>query len=85
LNHQDNTLLFTFFILTLFDKRLVPGYKIVNKYENAISAKIFDALSNINTVIPKTTVVMLLRFDRDMFFPFVYFIHISILNHSGIV
>jgi len=35
----------------LFDRRLVPGYKIVNKFENAISAKIFDALSNINTVI----------------------------------
>ena len=42
---------FTFFALTLFDKRLVPGYKIVNKLENNISAKIFDALSNINTVI----------------------------------
>ncbi len=43
--------LFTFYILTLFDKRLVPGYKIVNRMENNISAKIFDALSNITTVI----------------------------------
>ena len=41
----------TFFVLTLFDKRLVPGYKTVNRMENAISAKIFDALSNITTVI----------------------------------
>ena len=41
----------TFFVLTRFDKRLVPGYKIVNRAENTISAKIFDALSNITTVI----------------------------------
>ncbi|MDR3643290.1 MAG: ABC transporter ATP-binding protein [Candidatus Doudnabacteria bacterium] len=43
--------IFTFFALTLFDKRLVPGYKIVNRMENTISAKIFDALSNVTTVI----------------------------------
>lgn len=43
--------IFTFFVLTLFDKRLVPGYKIVNQMENTISAKIFDALSNVTTVI----------------------------------
>lgn len=43
--------IFTFIVLTLFDRRLVPGYKIVNKLENNITAKIFDALSNINTVI----------------------------------
>lgn len=43
--------LFTFYVLTLFDKKLIPGYKIVNQIENSISAKIFDALSNITTVI----------------------------------
>lgn len=41
----------TFFVLTRFDKRLIPGYKIVNRAENTISAKIFDALSNVTTVI----------------------------------
>lgn len=40
-----------FYTLTLFDKKLVPGYKIVNRMENNTSAKIFDALSNITTVI----------------------------------
>ncbi len=43
--------LFTFYILTLFDKKLIPGYRIVNQVENSISAKIFDALSNVTTVI----------------------------------
>ncbi len=43
--------IFTFYILTLFDRRLVPGYGKVNRMENTISAKIFDALSNISTVI----------------------------------
>ena len=42
---------FTFYVLVLFDKRLIPGYKRVNRMENTISAKIFDALSNVTTVI----------------------------------
>ena len=42
---------FTFYILTLFDKKLVPGYKKVNDMDNSISAKIFDALSNVTTII----------------------------------
>ena len=37
--------------MTLFGQKLIPGYKIVNQIENSISAKIFDALSNITTVI----------------------------------
>lgn len=43
--------IFTFTILRLFDKSLIPGYKIVNKMENDISAKTFDALSNVTTVV----------------------------------
>lgn len=43
--------LFAFSILTLFDKRLVPGYKQVNKMDNTTSAKVYDALSNVTTVI----------------------------------
>lgn len=42
---------FIFYILLLFDRRLIPGYKKVNKMENIISANIFDTLSNITTVI----------------------------------
>lgn len=42
---------FTFYILSLFDKKLVPGYRGVNRMENTISAKIFDALSNVTTII----------------------------------
>lgn len=40
-----------FYILFLFDKQLIPGYKVVNKLENNISAKIFDILSNVTSVI----------------------------------
>jgi ABC-type multidrug transport system fused ATPase/permease subunit len=41
----------TFFVLTLFDRKLVPGYQIVNRMGNITAAKIFDALSNVTTVI----------------------------------
>lgn len=47
----------TFYVLTLFDRVLVPGYKRVNLMENTTAAKIFDILSNITTVI-------ILRVDR---------------------
>lgn len=40
-----------FLVIAAFDKKLVPGYKIVNTYENAVTARIFDTLSNITTVI----------------------------------
>lgn len=37
--------------VTQFDKRLSKKYSKLNEYENTISAKIFDAISNITTVI----------------------------------
>lgn len=39
-----------FIIIFQFDLRLIPQYKRLNKFENKISARIFDALSNITTV-----------------------------------
>lgn len=41
----------TFYILTLFDRKLVPGYKKVSFLENDVAAKVFDVLSNVTTVI----------------------------------
>lgn len=41
----------TFVVLAWFDKHLVLGYKRINAMENAISAKVFDTLSNVTTVI----------------------------------
>lgn len=38
-------------ILFQFDKRLIPQYKELNKHDNDISAKIFDSLSNITSVV----------------------------------
>lgn len=43
--------IFAFFLISVFDRRLVPGYKAENKMENTISAKVFDSLSNITTVV----------------------------------
>lgn len=43
--------IFIFYILFQYDKKLVPGYKIVNRFENTISEKIYDVISNITTVI----------------------------------
>jgi ABC-type multidrug transport system fused ATPase/permease subunit len=41
----------TFLILAQFDRRLVTGYKKVSAMENETTAKVFDALSNVTTVI----------------------------------
>ncbi len=41
----------TFYILALFDRVLVEGYKKTSFMENASEAKIFDIISNVNTVI----------------------------------
>ncbi|MBD3259148.1 ATP-binding cassette domain-containing protein, partial [Candidatus Woesearchaeota archaeon] len=41
----------TALIIVRYDKRLVKQYKELNRYENIISAKIFDIISNITTVI----------------------------------
>ncbi len=38
-------------IILTFDKRLVPQYRQLNSAENKIAAKVYDALSNISTVI----------------------------------
>lgn len=41
----------TFFVLARFDKRLVAGYKKMSVMENETTAKVFDTLSNVTTVI----------------------------------
>ncbi|MDQ3075950.1 MAG: ABC transporter transmembrane domain-containing protein [bacterium] len=41
----------TFIILNSFDKYIVPKYREMSSMENKTSAKVFDALSNITTVI----------------------------------
>lgn len=53
----------SFYILWNFDKRLIKQYTKLNEYENTISAKLFDAISNITSVlilrIQKTVLVNL--------------------------
>jgi ABC-type multidrug transport system fused ATPase/permease subunit len=41
----------TVIVIIRYDKKLVAQYKELNKHENIISAKIFDVISNITTVI----------------------------------
>lgn len=41
----------SFYILWSFDKRLIKQYEILNEYENKISAKLFDSISNITSVL----------------------------------
>ncbi|MFA5797532.1 MAG: ABC transporter ATP-binding protein [Candidatus Woesearchaeota archaeon] len=38
-------------IIIQFDKKLIPQYKTLNRSENIISAKVYDAISNITTII----------------------------------
>lgn len=42
--------LFAFFIIFQFDKRLLPQYRALNELSNKASASVFDSLSNITTV-----------------------------------
>lgn len=43
--------IFALWIMVFFDRKLVPGYEMVNNIENTASAKVFDTLSNVTTVI----------------------------------
>jgi len=43
--------IFIFYIMFIYDKKLIPGYRVVNQFENKISAKVYDVISNITTVI----------------------------------
>ena len=73
----------TIFILYLFDKRLIPGYTVVNKLENSISAKVFDTLSNVTTVIILRIESLVLRsFDVFLQKPFKQFSTNATLNES---
>jgi len=38
-------------MIAAFDRRLVPQYDELNDQDNSISAKVYDAISNITTVI----------------------------------
>lgn len=43
--------IFAFYIMFRYDRKLIPGYKIVNSLENKTSARVYDVISNITTVI----------------------------------
>jgi ABC-type multidrug transport system fused ATPase/permease subunit len=45
------SVLLVFQIIFFFDKKIIPGYKIVNRLENTTAEKVYDSLSNIVTVI----------------------------------
>ncbi len=45
------TIIITFSIIFRFDQVLIPGYRRINRMENQVTAKIFDSLSNVTTVI----------------------------------
>ena len=42
---------FALYMVVFFDKKLIPQYKQLYKYQNNISARIFDAIGNITTVV----------------------------------
>lgn len=41
----------SFYILWSFDKQLIKQYNKLNEYDNAISAKLFDSISNITSIL----------------------------------
>jgi ABC-type multidrug transport system fused ATPase/permease subunit len=41
----------TIWVILKFDKKIIPQYEELNQKENAITAKVFDVISNITTVI----------------------------------
>jgi len=44
-------IIISLYIIFLFDKKLIPQYDSINIFENKISAKIYDSLSNITSII----------------------------------
>lgn len=70
-------------ILLLFDKKLIPGYIIVNRLENKISAKVFDSLSNVVTVIIlRIEKLVLASVSEFINKPFKQFVHNSKINET---
>jgi len=73
----------TFLILALFDRALVRNYYKLNKAENAISEKIYDAISNITTVIIlRIEKLVLASIMKKIMEPFRLFIRNNILNET---
>lgn len=73
--------IFVFFILMIFDKKLIPVYGIVNRAENKISEKTFDILSNITTVIILRVEPLVLKsIDSYIKAPFVQFNKSNMIN-----
>jgi ABC-type multidrug transport system fused ATPase/permease subunit len=67
--------------LLLFDKKLIPGYVVVNRGENKISEKIFDALSNVVTVIILRVEPLVLKsIDKYIEAPFNQFDKNNLIN-----
>lgn len=62
--------IFSFLILYQFDKRMILHYKEMNKYGNRISAKIYDAISNVITIlILRITDVTTRSIDKSLLGP----------------
>lgn len=69
--------------LLLFDKKLIPGYVAVNRLENQVSAKVFDSLSNVVTVIILRIEKLVLKSISEFIEkPFQQFIRNSKINES---
>ncbi len=74
-------LLVTVVIIIKFDKVLAEQYAQLNKYDNSVSAKVYDALSNITTVIILRVEKLISRsIVKKMFQPFKLFSRNTSLN-----
>lgn len=59
-----------FFLVTFFDKRLIAQYHKLNLAENGISAKVYDVISNVTTVIILRIERLVLKaIEKKMFQP----------------
>ncbi len=74
-------IIFSLYILFLFDKKLIPQYKEINLLENKISAKIYDSLSNITSIIILNIKKIVLKdVKKNLFLPQKVFYKNIILN-----
>ncbi|NDE68199.1 ABC transporter ATP-binding protein, partial [bacterium] len=69
--------------LLVFDRKLIPGYVAVNRFENQVSAKVFDSLSNVVTVIILRIEKLVLKSVSEYIEkPFNQFVRNSKINES---
>ncbi len=73
----------TFLVIVRFDRTLIPQYQELNRAENKVSERVYDAVSNITTVVVlRIEKLLSAKIVKQMFSPLSLFIKNSAVNET---